>query len=127
MLCVHDGEIVYDEYLDTLAHVSHRCLWRVHLKCIFLIFKTLSHSGIFNDLGSGSNIDITVIRNDSTVSRHRGYENAAGDAATYKAKYPRPAKLTPPPGTTFVIEETFKPHKAPAAVYVPSVSTAMEV
>eukprot|EP00388_Colpodella_angusta_P044447 GDKK01062916.1.p1 GENE.GDKK01062916.1~~GDKK01062916.1.p1 ORF type:complete len:118 (+),score=23.39 GDKK01062916.1:1-354(+) len=84
-------------------------------------------AGIFNDLGSGSNIDITVIRNDSTVSRHRGYENAAGDANTYKAKYTRPEKLTPPAGTTFVISETFKPHKVAPAPYVPSVSTAMEV
>jgi 20S proteasome subunit beta 2 len=82
-------------------------------------------AGIFNDLGSGSKVDITVIRNDSTVSRHRTYENAAGDASTYKAQYPRPAKLTPPAGTTFVIEETFKPHRAPPPVYTPSV--AMEV
>lgn len=67
-------------------------------------------AGIFNDLGSGSKVDITVIRKDSTVTRHRTYENAAGDAATYKAKYPRPEKLTPPPGTTFIIEESFKPH-----------------
>lgn len=84
-------------------------------------------AGIFNDLGSGSNIDITVIRNDATVTRHRGYENAAGDAATYKAQYVRPAKLTPPAGTTFVIEETFRPHKVAAPVYVPSNNTAMEI
>jgi 20S proteasome subunit beta 2 len=84
-------------------------------------------AGIFNDLGSGSNVDITVIRNDSTVTRHRTYENAAGNATDYKAKYARPAKLTPPPGTTFVIEESFKPHKVAAPVYVPSASTAMEV
>jgi 20S proteasome subunit beta 2 len=67
-------------------------------------------AGIFNDLGSGSNVDVTVIRKDE-VSRHRTYENAAGDADTYKAKYERPAKLVPPPGATYVIEETFKPHK----------------
>jgi len=68
-------------------------------------------AGIFNDLGSGSNVDITVIRKDSNVSRFRTYENAAGDAATYKAQYPRPALLTPAKGTTFIIEESFKPHK----------------
>jgi 20S proteasome subunit beta 2 len=72
-------------------------------------------AGIFNDLGSGSNVDVTVIRNDGTTARHRGYENAAGDAATYKAKYQRPAKLTLPKGTTLVVEESFRPHRASAA------------
>lgn len=84
-------------------------------------------AGIFNDLGSGSNIDVTVIRNDSTVTRHRGYENAAGDAADYKAKYTRPEKLTPPAGTTFVISESFKPHKVAPPTYTPAASTAMEI
>jgi 20S proteasome subunit beta 2 len=68
-------------------------------------------AGIFNDLGSGSNVDITVIRRDGTLGRHRGYQNAAGNAIDYKSKYPRPTKLIPPPGATFVIEESFKPHK----------------
>jgi 20S proteasome subunit beta 2 len=83
-------------------------------------------AGIFNDLGSGSNVDVTVIRNDSSVTRHRTYENAAGSASEYKAKYARPAKLNPPPGTTFVIEESFKPHRAAPQKYVSS-STAMEM
>lgn len=86
-------------------------------KAIELVRDSI-RAGIFNDLGSGSNIDITVIRKDSTVSRHRTYENAAGNASAYKAKYTRPAKLTPPPGTTFVIEESFKPHSTSIAVAV---------
>lgn len=69
-------------------------------------------AGIFNDLGSGSNVDITVIRRDGTVDKKRTYEEAAGRASTYRAKFQRPQKLTPPPGTTFVIEESFKPHKS---------------
>jgi 20S proteasome subunit beta 2 len=73
------------------------------------LVKDAIRAGIFNDLGSGSNVDITVIRKDN-VSRFRTYENAAGDASSYKAQYPRLAKMTPPPGTTFVIEESFKPH-----------------
>lgn len=68
-------------------------------------------AGIFNDLGSGSKVDITVIRKDNNVSKFRTYDNAAGDASTYKALYPRPSKLTPPPGTTFVISESFRPHQ----------------
>jgi len=68
-------------------------------------------AGIFNDLGSGSNVDVTVIRKDD-ISRFRTYENAAGDADTYKSKYERPAKLIPPRGATEVVFESFKPHKS---------------
>jgi len=66
-------------------------------------------AGIFNDLGSGSNVDITVIRTDSTTTRLRTYENAAGDAETYKAKFPRPKTMSHALGATFVIEESFRP------------------
>jgi 20S proteasome subunit beta 2 len=69
-------------------------------------------AGIFNDLGSGSNIDITIIRKDNNVTRLRTFENAAGNASAYKSKYDRPAKLTPAFGTTAVISESFKPHKS---------------
>lgn len=71
-------------------------------------------AGIFNDLGSGSRVDITVVRKDG-VDRFRTFENSAGDASEYKARFPRPLKLTPPPGTTFVIESTFRPHKSAGA------------
>lgn len=75
------------------------------------LVKDAIRAGIFNDLGSGSNVDITVIRRDGTVSRHRTFEDAAGQASAYRAKFARPAKLTPPPGTTFVIEETYRAFK----------------
>ena len=79
------------------------------------IVRDAIRAGIFNDLGSGSNVDITVIRKDNNVTRHRNYENAAGTASAYKAQFPRLSKLTPPPGTTFVIEESFKKHSTLAA------------
>lgn len=82
-------------------------------------------AGIFNDLGSGSNVDVTVIRKDNAVTRMRTYENAAGDAATYKAQYPRPAKLTIPKGTTYVIEETFKPRKTTNSISLAQLSAAI--
>jgi hypothetical protein len=75
-------------------------------------------------------VDITVIRQGGEVSRFRTYENAAGDSADLKKQYRRPAKLTPPPGTTFVIEESFRPHKTQLAplVQVPAPTTTdMEV
>jgi len=87
-------------------------------------------AGIFNDLGSGSNVDITVIRRGGEVSRFRTYENAAGSAEDLKKQYPRPAKLTPPPGTTFVIEESFRPHKNhnfPVPLIQPTQTGSMEV
>lgn len=92
-------------------------------------------AGIFNDLGSGSNVDVTVIRKDQTVSRHRTYENAAGSADSYRAKYARPNILNIPKGTTYIVEETFKPRKnknitlisAPTAVTSGGASTAMEL
>jgi 20S proteasome subunit beta 2 len=62
------------------------------------LVKDSIRAGIFNDLGSGSNVDVTVIRNDGTLTRHRTYENAAGNASEYKARYTRPEKLSPPPG-----------------------------
>ena len=80
------------------------------------IVRDAIRAGIFNDLGSGSNVDITVIRKENNVTKLRTYENAAGDANAYKAQYPRLSKLTPPPGTTFVIEESFKKHTANVAV-----------
>ena len=90
------------------------------------LVKDAIRAGIFNDLGSGSNVDITVIRKDN-VSRFRTYENAAGDASSYKAQYPRLAKMTPPPGTTFVIEESFKPHAKKATHASATAGAAMEV
>jgi 20S proteasome subunit beta 2 len=80
-------------------------------------------AGIFNDLGSGSNVDITVIRKDATVARHRTYENAAGNAADYKNLYVRPSKLTPPSGTTFVIKESYKPHVKEVGALLPAPAT----
>lgn len=88
------------------------------------LVKDAIRAGIFNDLGSGSNVDITVIRRDGSVGKHRTYENAAGQASTYRAKYARPTKLTPRIGTTFVIEESFKPHRKTNAMPNLSAATA---
>jgi 20S proteasome subunit beta 2 len=68
-------------------------------------------AGIFNDLGSGSNVDITVIRNDGTVTKHRTYEEAAGKASSYRSQYKRPDILNIPKGATWIIDEVYKPHR----------------
>jgi 20S proteasome subunit beta 2 len=82
------------------------------------LVKESIRAGIFNDLGSGSNVDITVIRKNNNVTRFRTYEVAAGKATDYKAQYPRPTKIVPPSGATFVIKETFRPHKITPKVEV---------
>ena len=84
-------------------------------------------AGIFNDLGSGSNVDITVLRNGGDTAVFRTFENAAGNAKDYKNKYVRPPKLNMPLGATFVVEESFKPFKKPTTDLIPSVTAAAEM
>lgn len=92
-----------------------------------LLVRDAIRAGIFNDLGSGSNVDVTVIRQGGDVSRFRTYENAAGSAEDYRAKYSRPVKLNPPAGTTFVIEESFRPHKNPIKIQPEQQPESMEI
>ena len=89
-------------------------------------------AGIFNDLGSGSNVDVTVIRSPPpagaappppgapaplpTVTVMRNYQIAAGDVAELRARIVRPASRWVPKGATVVIESSFRAAKgAPAA------------
>lgn len=64
-------------------------------------------AGIFNDLGSGSNVDLTVIRESGDTEIMRGYEkpNAVGDV---RARALRPSNLSVPKGATAVLKETFQ-------------------
>jgi 20S proteasome subunit beta 2 len=93
-----------------------------------MLVRDAIRAGIFNDLGSGSNVDVTVIRNDGTTGKFRSYENAAGRASDFRKQFPRPLKLTPRYGTTFVIEESFVPHKCVVnTVSKDSASDAMDI
>ena len=65
-------------------------------------------AGIFNDLGSGSNVDITVIRTDRTTQRYRGLETP-NEVSEVRAKYTRPAVLNVPVGAAEVLSTTFTP------------------
>ena len=87
-------------------------------------------AGIFNDLGSGSNVDVTVIRKDGKATTMRTYENAAGSASSYRSQYQRPSKLNIPIGTTFIVEESFKPSKSSMAtqpIIATDAGSAMEI
>ncbi|KAG5190668.1 26S proteasome beta type 7 subunit [Tribonema minus] len=62
-------------------------------------------AGIFNDLGSGSNCDITVIRK-GEVSRHRGYVKP-NELSELRATVKRPPATSVPLGATKVLATTF--------------------
>eukprot|EP00622_Pseudochattonella_farcimen_P007216 FR743149.1.p1 GENE.FR743149.1~~FR743149.1.p1 ORF type:complete len:185 (+),score=29.21 FR743149.1:34-555(+) len=75
------------------------------------LVKNAIHAGIFNDLGSGSNVDITVIRKpeaggDTTIMR--GYDTP-NECADLRSKYTRPKSLVVPSGATAVLSKAFDP------------------
>lgn len=72
------------------------------------LVKNAILSGVFNDLGSGSNVDITIIRKSGEVTRIRGHQTP-NEVAPYRAKFPRPKALTVPKGATVVLKTTFEP------------------
>lgn len=64
-------------------------------------------AGIFNDLGSGSNVDLTVIRTDGTTDRLRNYEKP-NEGSELRDRVKRPAGRIIPPGATRVVREIFE-------------------
>lgn len=67
-------------------------------------------AGIFNDLGSGSNVDTCVIRTDGTVTMNRGAVTP-NDVKPYRDAINRSDKLTMRSGTTSVLKSSFTPGK----------------
>jgi len=86
-------------------------------------------AGIFNDLGSGSNVDVCVIRKDGSVVMDRGAVKP-NDEKPLRDAIQRSDKLIMRSGTTAVIKSEFKPHKvfggASAGAAALSTATAME-
>lgn len=62
-------------------------------------------AGVFNDLGSGSNVDITVIKAGGDATIMRGYEQP-NDTAPIRAAYTRPKALIPAPGKATAVLST---------------------
>ena len=91
-------------------------------------------AGIFNDLGSGSNVDITVLRPSPTVagglpavSIMRGYQ-MLNEVDAVRVGAQRPAGRVVPKGATVVLKTTFVKHAVPGAVKVTAAApTAMVV
>lgn len=78
-------------------------------------------AGIFNDLGSGSNVDITIIRADPVVGKpaqveiRRNYE-VPNDVAPLRAGITRPAARNIPIGATTVLREKYDAAKRTPAL-----------
>ena len=74
-------------------------------------------AGIFNDLGSGSNVDITVLRDAAgaaaaggeAVRIMRGYQRL-NEVEALRAGHVRPAGRVVPRGATCVVSTAFTPH-----------------
>ena len=71
-------------------------------------------AGIFNDLGSGSNCDICIIKTDGSVDYRRNAVKP-NELAPLRAQVQRSGRLNMRPGLTPIIKSEFKPHPIVAA------------
>jgi 20S proteasome subunit beta 2 len=74
------------------------------------IVKDAIHAGIFNDLGSGSNVDITVIplKGQGPTKVLRGFDTP-NEQSDLRGNYERPKAIQVKSGATAVLEKTFAP------------------
>ena len=59
-------------------------------------------AGIFNDMGSGSNVDLAVIKANDNVAYHRGYADKINKKGERKQRYDYK------PGTTAILSEVVR-------------------
>jgi 20S proteasome subunit beta 2 len=83
------------------------------------VVKEAVLAGVFNDLGSGSNVDVTIIRKTGEVVKIRGLERP-NEVAELRSRYTRPTKLAVTRGATIVIHEEFRPHTKRATPLIAS-------
>jgi len=88
------------------------------------LVKRAIRAGIFNDLGSGSSVDINIMRTDGTVDMQRLAETP-NELAPYRDAIQHSSTLTIAPGTTPIIASSFTPHK-PMATLADVTVTEME-
>jgi len=70
-------------------------------------------AGIFNDLGSGSNVDVTAIMLDGSVKKFRNYY-------TPNPKPPLQQEYRYKKGTTAILSESFKPYSQVVQIVTPT-------
>ena len=94
------------------AMAIFECGWKEDLEedeAVELV-KQAVLAGIFNDLGSGSNCDVTILRKGGSKTVIRGAVTP-NDVAPLRAAIKRSAKLDIPLGATAVLSDEFKPNK----------------
>merc|ERR1711934_1224827 len=67
-------------------------------------------AGVFNDLGSGSNVDICVIRKDGKVTMDRS-EIKMNNVQSFSDSIRKSERLSFRNGTTSVLDSVFIPHR----------------
>ena len=72
-------------------------------------------AGVFNDLGSGSNVDVTIIRTDGTVDIRRNTVKP-NEIAPLRAAVQHSARLNMSPGLTPILASQYRPHPAMATL-----------
>lgn len=82
-------------------------------------------AGVFNDLGSGSNVDVSVIRNDGTVTTRRN-DIMPNEVGPLRAKVKRSDVLNMREGTTAVLSSTFSKSKGMGVTLSDVTVTEME-
>jgi len=85
--------------------------WRGDLneeQAVALVQRAIG-AGIFNDLGSGSNCDICIIRTDGTVNYHRNMQTL-NEIAPLRAAIQHSQRFVMEPGVTPVLESKFEKH-----------------
>jgi 20S proteasome subunit beta 2 len=82
-----------------------------------LLVQRAIGAGIFNDLGSGSNVDVCVIRLDGTVDYRRNCIKP-NEIGPLRAAISHSSRLTMPVGVTPVLHTQYTPHPAVQAVVV---------
>merc|ERR1712151_1342731 len=76
------------------------------------LVKRAVAAGVFNDLGSGSNVDICVIRTDGTVTIDRS-EIKMNNVQSFRDSIRESERLSFKNGTTSVLDSVFIPHREP--------------
>lgn len=87
------------EWIDDLSEIDALAL-----------VKRAVTAGVFNDLGSGSNVDTCIIRSDGTVTMDRDYLNA-NNVDSYRNSISKSERLFIKNGTTSVLKSLFIPHR----------------
>jgi 20S proteasome subunit beta 2 len=103
--------------------------WRENMpeqEAVTLVQRAIG-AGIFNDLGSGSNVDVCIIRLDGTVDYRRN-DVKPNEIAPLRAAIAHSSRFNMPVGVTPVLHTTYTPHPPSSMASLADVTvTEMEV